>query len=81
MKLTDREIEIMQHATAWTHERNPLYRNRFFPGGSDVAICKRLAQHGLMRPFNLNDPLTPYSVTDEGLARLLLHERAQRKQQ
>lgn len=77
INLKVRELEIMRHATAWSH-RSPLYRNWFCPGGKDLAICERLAANGLMRKINVADGVPVFSVTESGLQRLLQVERLAR---
>lgn len=81
MRLTPRQIEMLMHATGWNHRSNPLYRNRYTPGASDLPDIQRLVAKRLMRmshapaPSLSGDDNGTYAVTDDGLAHLIKYER------
>jgi hypothetical protein len=79
--LTERELEIMMHATGW-ESRWPLYRNHFCAGpGHDAWLAIHgLIGIGLMRvsraPSELSGGDTVFCVTAIGIAALKQKSRA-----
>ena len=43
-RFTKREIEIIKHALGWPKN----YRNYYYQGGDDIAICESLVSKGAM---------------------------------
>jgi hypothetical protein len=84
--VSEREREIMMHATGW-QSRWPLFRNHFCtsPGGDDWAPIQRLIEVGLMRvsrkPSDLSGGDTVFSVTAIGVAALKGRGKANRTEQ
>lgn len=69
MKLTNRQLEIIQHALGVDkYGRGKHYQNHFCAGGDDEAICRGLVADGLMETFTRS--YLPYyncRVTDAGV--------------
>ena len=72
MSLTEKEIHILEHATAWKHDR-PLYRNYYAtaPDCDDWNLVQGLVKKGLMQDMGTNSgifgELSFFRVTDLGL--------------
>lgn len=75
VEVSERELEIMMHATGW-ESRSPLYRNHFCAseGHDDWSTIQRLVEVGLMRvssaPSAISGGDTVFCVTAIGIAAL-----------
>ena len=65
-EVSPRQLHILRHALGIAqHGRE--YRNRYCPGGADVADCEQLEEAGLMSSYELDwIPGRTYQVTDAG---------------
>lgn len=76
--------DILAHAVAWDHPRNPGYRNHYCAGPdcSSWPLLWHACQLGLMEPFVIADMdrggMTTFRVTDLGKAELEIYDRRQR---
>lgn len=72
--LTDRQLEILQHALGVdAYGQGDHYRNHFCAGEDDEDVCRELVALGYMRHHPTRDWL-PYfncSVTDSGKAAMI----------
>ena len=70
MKLTARQLEILQHALGLDkYGQGEMYRNHFCAGEGDEPTCRELVELGYMRVFRPNAPPYPYyncTVTEIG---------------
>ena len=69
MRLSDRELAIMQQSVAWPK----CYRNHFaaVPSSPDGEVCARLTEQGYMvRGTQIPGGLVYYHVTEKGQSRL-----------
>lgn len=69
MKITDRQLEILQHSLGVDeYGQGAMYRNFFCAGGDDEPTCRELVDMGLMRQHKTTEtyPYFNCSVTDEG---------------
>jgi hypothetical protein len=72
--LSAEERNIMEHATAWRHKSNPLYRNRYVidPDCDSWGTVQGLCERGLMRVLLKPelDGMTVFAVTTHGMEAL-----------
>lgn len=67
--ISEKQRELIEHAVAWRHPRNPLYRNHFAAsvGSPEEDWWKQLANAGLAAEGHVIPPIRFFYVTARGL--------------
>lgn len=64
--VTERQREILRHALGLSQSGRE-YRNRYYPGGTDITDCQKLMNLGMMERHEVDwIPDKFYTVTAEG---------------
>ena len=64
--VSQRQLRILRH-TLGIEQHGREYRNRYCPGGDDIAECEQLEAAGLMTSYELSwIPGRTYQATDAG---------------
>ena len=81
MKLTPRQLEILQHALGVDqYGRGQMYRNHYCAGGEDEIVCRELVAMGYMQTFT-RSWLPSYNcmATESGKAEMIAQSPEQPK--